>query len=99
MRLMQRPADRSYYLEIRVRSQTRPNLIRIGIVNMNEDRRTRARVAAVAGALAEQLDELYGDRIEPSAVAATAGELYDDLMRMPVVEAGDEPSGTDSRLA
>lgn len=95
---MQRPADRSYYLEIRVRSVVKPRVIRIGVVDYKSEHLVR-RVALVAGAIAEELNEAYGDRIEPSAAAHTAVQLFHELMRVPVVEEGDEPVGSESRLA
>jgi len=98
VRLMQRPADRSYYLEIRVRSVARPRVIRIGVVDYRSEHLER-RIGLVAGAIAEELNEAYNDRIEPSAAAQAAVELFRELMRVPVVEEGDEPPGSESRLA
>jgi hypothetical protein len=92
---MQRRVDRTYYYEVRVRSIVRPNLIRIGIVNQRDEHL----IAAVAGAIAEELNERYGDMIEPSAVARTAQSLFHDLMQFPTVEEGDEPAGSASHLA
>jgi hypothetical protein len=91
VRLMQRRADSSYYFEVRVRSVVKPNLIRIGIVEYREDARIPQKIAALAGALAEELDERYHDTIEPSAAAATALECYRELMAKPYVNEGTEP--------
>ena len=49
-------------------------------------------MGVLAGAIAEELCEAYGDTLEPSAVARSAMEAYSELMADPrVFGMGDEP--------
>lgn len=89
---MQRP-DRSVYLEMEIRSEVRPNLLKKGILEHGGNTRAKERqlVGALAGAMAEELCEQYADTLEPSAVARTAMDCYDEMVsENPVLQQGNE---------
>lgn len=89
---MQRP-DRSIYLEMEIRSDVRPNLLKRGILEHggNTQAKERQLVGALAGAMAEELCEQYSDTLEPSAVARAAMKCYDELVaENPVLQQGNE---------
>jgi hypothetical protein len=89
---MRRP-DRSVYLEIFVRSEIRPWLLKKGIVEHGAVTQMKERqgIGTLAGAMAEELCEQYADSLEPSAVARAAMDCYDELVaENPVLKLGDE---------
>lgn len=89
---MQR-SNRSVYLEVRVRSEAKPNLLKVGMIEHGEHSQSKEAqlVGALAGALAEVLCEEYSDTIEPSAVARTAISAYQEMVaENPVLAHGEE---------
>lgn len=84
--------DNTLYWEVGVRSEVKPTVIKIGMLefgNSNEQQK----LGILAGAVAEQLCEEYQDTVEPSAVAHTAMEVYQELMaENPHIRTGTEVS-------
>lgn len=77
VRLMQR-LNKSFYIEVKLRSEVKPKVKALGIVEQKDaDMLT---VAALAGALAEHLGERYGDTLDPEHVAKKAAVAYRELM-------------------
>lgn len=77
-----------------MRSVIHPRTKRIGIIEQGKrtTAQERQHVGVLAGAIAEELCEAYGDTLEPSAVARSAMEAYSELMADPrVFGMGDEP--------
>lgn len=85
--------DRTIYLQVDVRSEVRPYLLKRGIVEHGEHSQAKEQqvVGALAGALAELLCSEYGDTIEPSGAARAAMEAYRELIaENPILQRGDE---------
>ena len=87
VRLKQR-ADKTMYYEVLVSSQVRtnPQLKNKGILEFERgaEERTRQKLGMLAGALAEDLCEKYGDTLDPSDVANAVMEWFIDAkMGMP----------------
>ena len=77
IRLMRR-VDQSYYFELKVRSEVKPLVKALGILEAKEA--DAVKVAALAGALAEHLCEKYSDKLNPEFVARQAYTAYIELM-------------------
>lgn len=98
IRALQRP-DRSIYWELSVRSQVRPNLLRIGNIEL-ERRDQTAKVMVLAAAIAEELCEKYGDTLDPSTVAVTARDCYREILSENIqLQPGHEPRDASSGVA
>lgn len=100
IRIMRRP-NKTLYFEVLVRSNIKPMLKNKGILEFERGINQRGTVGILAGALAEQLCERYGDTLDPSTVAATAERAYARLMaeNPAVFGIGDElPRAADARL-
>lgn len=89
IRLCRRP-DGTHYWQISVRSIVRPTLLRNGIIEAAAA--NSQLVGCLAGALAEELCERYNDKLDPSSVANTATQLFQQLQqRNPEARPGYEP--------
>jgi len=85
--LFQRP-DSTKYWEVRVRSNIRLGVARLGFLPFPA---TPQSISILAGALAEELCEQYRDTLDPSEVARTAQECYREiLLDLPTPQPGDE---------
>lgn len=87
--LKQRP-DKTVYYEVKVRSEVKPYLKCVGIVEHKEGDNNIHRVGLLAGALAEQLCEKYDDTLDPGNVYLTCVEFYRQMMSNPQVQPGNE---------
>lgn len=80
IRLMQR-RNKSLYFEVRVRSEVKPRVKKVGIFEKMEDgKREAQKIAILAGAMAEELCEQYNDTLDPSNVAKAAVEAYREVL-------------------
>ena len=87
IRLMQR-LDKSYYFELKVRSEKQPKVKSLGI--LEADDADTVKVGALAAAMAEELCEKYSDTLDPAFVARQAARAYVELgAENPTVHAGD----------
>jgi len=68
-------------VRVKVWSKVRKNLFRYTdiAVQGNSRREMQAKCGIAAGAIAEQLIALYGDTLEPSECAKSAGKHFDEL--------------------
>ncbi len=85
--------DKTVYLEIFVRSEIRPWLLKKSIMEhgVTTQAKERQGIGTLAGAIAEELCAQYSDTLEPSAVARTAMDCYDELVaENPVLKLGEE---------
>lgn len=83
--------DKTCYWELKVRSEIKPNLKSVGILEHTPTNQ-RQHLGTLGGAMAEELCTKYQDTIEPTAVARAAMEAYDELVAttlMPVY--GEQP--------
>jgi len=88
-----RRRDKSIYLEIFVRSEIRPNLLKKGIVEhgVTSQAKECQGVGILAGAMAEELCNQFNDTLEPSAVAQGAMDCYTELVaENPILTPGEE---------
>ena len=80
IKLMERK-DATRFLEVRLASRIKPNVIALTNVNdQGEEGRTAQAVLAAGGALAEYLGQSYGDQFNQDEIAQDARELYRELM-------------------
>ena len=92
VRALQR-TDGSIYLEVGVRSVTRPSIRKWGIIEHREHspQAERQKVGVLAGALAELLCRDFRDTLEPSGAARAALEAYDEMVaETPSLQRGNE---------
>lgn len=68
-------------IRVKVWSKVRKNLFRYTdiLVQGNSRRQMTAKCGIAAGAIAEQLIALYGDTVEPSECAKSAGKHFEEL--------------------
>lgn len=99
--LMQR-TDKTLYYEVKVRSEIKPMVSKVGITEHSVGVRGNARrVVLLAAAMAEQLCEEYGDTLDPADVAREAAELMHQYsVENPHIFFGDEaPRAADKAIA
>lgn len=88
--------DGTRYYDVRVRSKTKPMISWQGIL---EYPAPHQKVAVLAGALAEELCEKYGDsKLDPSECARRALELAKWAEKQPVKPGGEPPRSMDRAL-
>jgi len=92
------------YYEVLVRSVVKPMLKNKGIMEFERGNQQGA-IGILAGALAEEFCDRYGDTLQPEAAAAAAERAYDRLMAIlmgvkpPTPRLGDEaPRAADITL-
>lgn len=89
IQLTKRIQDGSLYLSVFVRSERRPSLQLMGILE-HEKTDQGQKVGMLAGALSEELCERYADTIDPSIAAREAIGAYRRLMDRARLVLGDE---------
>ena len=98
LRLMQRD-DKTLYFEMKVRSEVKPTVKVMGILEAADAKPQT--IAALGGALAETLCEKYADTLDPSTVATAAVVTYRELIsENPHIFLGHEaPRAADKEIA
>lgn len=80
--ILKRP-DNSYYLKIKFYSHVKPNWLLEGVIELASKRQADVdfEVGVTCGAMAERLDELYGDNFDPEKSAREGSRQYAALIR------------------
>jgi hypothetical protein len=82
--MFKRPApDNSHYLVVKFYSHVKPNWLLLGEVEMKgkSERDIDFEVGVICGAMAERLDELYGDNFDPDRSARDGSKKWGELIR------------------
>jgi hypothetical protein len=94
--------NKTLYWELSVRSEVKPRVLKIGIMEFGGNtEKERQQLGVLGGALAEELCEQYNDTLEPSGVARATMEAHKELLaENPHIRMGDEaPRAADKIIA
>jgi hypothetical protein len=81
--ILKRPND-TYYAKIKFYSHVKPNWLLEGVIELTKGKSEREmdfEVGITCGAMAERLDELYGDRFDPEKSAREGSQKFGELLR------------------
>lgn len=80
--ILKRP-DNSYYAKIKFYSHVKPNWLLEAVIELGSksERELDFEVGITCGAMAERLDELYGDRFDPERSAREGSRKFAELLR------------------
>lgn len=75
--------DNSHYLKVKFYSHVRPNWLLEGVVEMKGKSQSELdfEIGVICGAMAERLDELYGDKFDPDRSARQGSKSFGELIR------------------
>ncbi len=80
--VLKRP-DKSHYVKVKFYSHVKPNWLLEGVVELagKSEKDIDFEIGVICGAMAERIDELYGDNFDPDRSAREGSKKFAELMR------------------